>query len=635
VQAYLAQDWKRPFRRRRGDTRKGSFMHRHPRLILLCIAILGAAVLGAAVLAGAAPAGANADLQPLQEQKLVATDGARADFLGYEVAYSGGVSVAGAPSRTVGANRGQGAAYVFSQSGELLTQDVLTASDGAVGDGFGVSVGIDGDTIVVGTPTHALPGRVVSGAVYVFVHSNGAWTQQAKLTAADGAAGDDFGTSVGISGDTVVVTAPRKQVGANECQGAVYVFARSGDTWTHQATLTASDGQADDYLGWSLDIDGDTVVTGAMDRQVGANAKQGACYVFVRSGSVWGQQAMLTAADGQADDRFGWTSAVDGDTAIVGASGANADVGGGYVFTRADGVWSQQAELTAPGLSPGAGFGSVAGIDGDLAVIGAQDQTIGGNSGQGAAYVYTRSGTTWSEPTQLVASDGGAGDSFGWWIEAEGNTALIAAPFSTVDGRWGQGAAYLYVPSEGPQAVVGGPAGAWERRPANLRFMAIPSQGGAPVAATQYWIDGITHMWTPASKLRVTAQGVTRVQVRAVDVNGTPGPVVTRTVRVDSRRPRVQARPAAGAAGSIARLHYRVLDPRPGCGHALVRLVVSDASGRVLTRSSTRPATTNAWHTVGIRTRALPAGTYRVALRAMDAAGNFQRGLTVTTLQVR
>jgi hypothetical protein len=372
-----------------------------------------------------------------------------------------------------------------------------------------------------------------------------------------------------------------------------------------------------------------------MDHQVGANASQGACYVFVRSGGVWSQQAILTAADGQADDKFGWSSGVDGDTAIVGAYGANEGAGGSYVFTRADGVWSQQAALTAPGLSPGAGFGSAAGIDGDLAVIGAEDQTIGGNSGQGAAYVYTRSGTTWSEPTRLVASDGGAGDNFGWWIEAEGNTALIAAPFATVDGRWGQGAAYLYVPSEGPSAVVNGPAGGWERRPADLQFMAIPSQGGAPVAATQYWIDGVTHMWTPAAELRVTRQGVTQVQVRAVDVNGTPGPVVTRTVRIDSRRPRVQARPAAGAAGSIAWLHYRVRDPRPGCGHALVRLVVSDASGRVLTRSSTRPATTNAWHTVGISTRALPAGTYRVALRAMDRAGNFQRELTVTTLRVR
>jgi hypothetical protein len=213
-------------------------MHRHPRLILLCVAMLGAAVL-----AGAAPTGASADLQPLQEQKLVATDGGRADCLGYDIAYSGGVSVAGAPGRTVGANPGQGAAYVFSHSGELLTQDVLTASDGAAGDAFGVTVGIDGDTIIVGAPTHALPGHVVPGAVYVFVRSNGAWTQQAKLTAADGAAGDDFGTFVGISGDTVAVTAPSKQVGANECQGAVYVFARSGDTWTHQATLTASDGR--------------------------------------------------------------------------------------------------------------------------------------------------------------------------------------------------------------------------------------------------------------------------------------------------------------------------------------------------------------------------------------------------------
>ena len=234
-----------------------------------------------------------------------------------------------------------------------------------------------------------------------------------------------------------------------------------------------------------------------------------------------------------------------------------------------------------------------------------------------------------------MASDGGAGDNFGWWIRAEGNTVLIGAPFATVGGNASQGAAYLYTPTIGPSVQVISPTSHWRRRPATLGFTAVPSEGGAPVAATQYWIDGVTHMWTSAKRVRVTAQGVTRVQVRAVDVNGTPGPVVKRTVRIDSRRPRVVARAAAGAAGSVVRLRYRVRDARPGCGHALVRLVVADAAGRVLTRSSTRPVTTNARHTLRISARGLAPGVYRVALRAVDAAGNFQRGLTVTTLRVR
>jgi hypothetical protein len=609
-------------------------MHRRPRFTLLSFLALALALLAPAALAGPR-ADAGAGLQPLDELKLVAIDGAAGDNLGFDVAYSGGVSLAGAPYRAVGGNAGQGAAYVFRHSGELFTQDELTASDGAAQDAFGFGTDIDGATIVVGAPGHDVGGNADQGAAYVFTYSEGSWTQQAKLTASDGTGGDNFGSFAGISGDTIAVSAPYKKVGANDYQGVVYVFARSGDDWTQQAALTADDAQAYDYLGFTFGIDGDTVVAGAQSHQVGANAGQGASYVFARSGGVWSQQAMLTAADGEAGDSFGWTNGIDGDTVVVGAYSANAGTGGSYVFTRTGGVWSQQAELTAPGLVSGDAFGSGAGIDGDLAVVGAQYQTIGGNAGQGAAYVYTRTGDTWSEPTQLVASDGGAGDNFGWWIQAEGNTVLIGAPFSIVEGNAAQGAAYLYAPSEGPSVVVNGPTARWQRRPAGLQFTAIPSEGGAPVAATQYWIDGVTHMWTPASKLRVTSQGVTRVQVRAVDVNGTPGPVVTRTVRIDSKRPRVQARPAAGAAGSVVRLHYRVRDARPGCGHALVRLVVSDASGRVLTKSSTRPATTNAWHTMRISTRALSPGTYRVALRARDAAGNFQRGLTVTTLQVR
>jgi hypothetical protein len=607
-------------------------MHTRRWSILFVILILGAALLAPAALGS--PRTDTGAGQPLDELKLVALDGAAGDQLGFDVAYSGGVSVAGAPYRAVGGNANQGAAYVFRHSGELFTQDELTAGDGAAGDLFGYGTAVSGDTVVVGAPSSDVGGSADQGSIYVFGYAEGEWTQQAKLTASDGAAGDWFGSFVGISGDTIAVSASNKQVGGNAVQGAVYVFTRSGDTWTQQAMLTASDGQIYDGLGFTLAIDGDTVVAGAMSHEVGGNPGQGASYVFARAGDAWSQQAMLTASDGQAGDGFGWTNGIDGDTVVVGAFAANGGTGGSYVFTRTSGVWSQQAELTAPGLSPGDAFGSGAGIDGDVAVVGAQYQTIGGNAFQGAAYAFSRTGDTWGEPVQLVASDGAAGDNFGWWIQAEGNTVLIGAPFATVDGNVAQGAAYLYTPTIGPSITATGWRAGWQRRPVTLRFSATASDGGAPVAATQYWIDGLTHMWTPASALRVTAQGATRVQYRAVDVNGTPGPVKTGAVRIDSRRPRVVAEPASGPAGAVVRLRYSVSDPAPGCGRAVVRLVVSDAAGRVLTRSSTRPVTTNAGHTVRISTRGLAPGTYRVALRAADRAGNFQRGLTVTTLRV-
>jgi hypothetical protein len=128
---------------------------------------------------------------------------------------------------------------------------------------------------------------------------------------------------------------------------------------------------------------------------------------------------------------------------------------------------------------------------------------------------------------------------------------------------------------------------------------------------------------------------VTRVRVRAVDVNGMPGAVRRVAVRIDSRRPHVVAGAATAPGGAVTRLAYTVTDPVPGCGHALVRLVVSDAGGRVLTRSSTLPVTTNTKHTIRVRTGGLAPGVYRVAWRAKDAAGNYQRGVTVTTLRVR
>ena len=125
-------------------------------------------------------------------------------------------------------------------------------------------------------------------------------------------------------------------VGANADQGSAYVFTRSGTTWSQQAKLTAADGAAGDWFGYSVAVSGDTAVVGAAGDDVGANADQGSAYVFARSGTTWTQQAQLTAADGAAGDCFGRSVAVSGDTAVVGASdddvGANTDQGSAYVF---------------------------------------------------------------------------------------------------------------------------------------------------------------------------------------------------------------------------------------------------------------------------------------------------------------
>ena len=160
----------------------------------------------------------------------------------------------------------------------------MTAGDGAAEDYFGAAVAIDGDTAIVGAPRNDINGDADQGAAYIFVRSGGIWTQQDKLKAATGAAGDFFGGTVDISGDTAIVGACFNDVGANVNQGSAYIFTRSAGVWTQQQKLTSGDGAANDLFGFSVTIDGDTAIIGAHLADASANANQGAAYVFTRSG---------------------------------------------------------------------------------------------------------------------------------------------------------------------------------------------------------------------------------------------------------------------------------------------------------------------------------------------------------------
>lgn len=161
----------------------------------------------------------------------------------------------------------------------LLTQQQnLTASDGAANDQFGDSVAISGDTVVVGAHLNDFSNQ---GSAYVFVRSGGAWSQQQKLTASDGAHGDHFGSSVAINGDTAVVGAPQDDIGASAEQGAAYVFVGSGTKWSQQQQLTGNTAVIGDRFGWSVAISGNTVMVGAAHDDIGANSNQGSAYVFV------------------------------------------------------------------------------------------------------------------------------------------------------------------------------------------------------------------------------------------------------------------------------------------------------------------------------------------------------------------
>ena len=349
-----------------------------------------------------------------ETQKLIASDGIAEDRFGWSVSLDGDTAIIGA----VSVDSWRGAAYVFTRTGTSWTQQAkLLASDGVAGDYFGYSVSLDGDTAFIGVVWD----DSARGAVYVFTRTGTTWTEQAKLLASDGAAGQGFGVSVSLYGDTAVIGAD----GDDLARGAAYVFTRIGTSWTQQAKLNASDSEEWDRFGISVSLYGDTAVIGAYC-EGGMSSPPGFAYVFTRTGTSWTQQAKLLASDGAASDRFGWSVSLDGDTAVIGAYGDD-DMGGSsgsvYVFTRTGTSWTQQAKLLASDGTNGNEFGWSVSLDSDTAVIGAFSK----DTVRGAAYVFTRIGTSWTQQAKLLASDGVASDRFGISVSLYGDTAVIGA----------------------------------------------------------------------------------------------------------------------------------------------------------------------------------------------------------------
>ncbi len=322
----------------------------------------------------------------------------------------------------------------------------ILANDGGAGDSFGISLSIDNDTALIGAPRNDDLGND-SGAVYVYVRdAQGNWNQQAKLIPGDGAAGDLFGFGVSLDGDTALIGAGNHDASGTDA-GSAYVFVRTGTTWSEQAKLLASDGAADDFFGSeNVSIQGDTAVVGAIGDD-DAGSASGSAYVFVRNGTAWSQEAKLLASDGAATDFFGRYVAISGETALVGAmrdDDLGNSSGSAYVFVRNGTAWSQEAKLLASDGAADDTFGLDLALDGNTAVVGAsQHDSLGNDSG--AAYVFVRNGTLWSEQAKLLASDGMAEQAFGRGVAIEGNRVLIGAPEITAASLTGPGSAYLFI----------------------------------------------------------------------------------------------------------------------------------------------------------------------------------------------
>jgi hypothetical protein len=378
----------------------------------------------------------------------------------------------------------------------LIQQAYLKASTPGLYDGFGEAVAVSGDTVVVGSPREDSGSTGVngpegnhgvgdSGAAYVLVRSGGAWSQQAYLKASNTTAEDSFGEAVAISGDTIVVGAPEEDsdaTGVNGDQsnddahlaGAAYVFVRDGTTWSQQAYLKASNTELLEAFGRAVAISGDTIVVGApeedsdatgVDGDQASNAATlaGAAYVFRRSGTTWTQEAYLKASNTGDRDLFGFAVAIDGDTIVVGA----------------------QLEDSA-----------ATGVGGD----GTDDSA----DSAGAAYVFTRSGTTWSQQAYLKASNTGAGDVFGEAVAVCGDTVVVGANLEdsaatsidgdgSDDGAQSAGAAYVFRRDAGVWSQVAY-LKAWNAAP-SVRF------GGSVAVSGNAVLVGASEEHSPARGL--------------------------------------------------------------------------------------------------------------------------------------
>lgn len=371
-------------------------------------------------------------------------------------------SGSGTVTFTVAANSGTarigsiliaGQTFTVNQSaatGAPIVPVKISSADSSLSDFFGNSVSISGSAAIVGANGHAVGGNDDQGAAYIYMNNGTSWVLQQKLTmpAGDAQAAAQFGYSVAISGDTVIVGSPTQDNAANVDQGAAYVYVRSGTTWTFQQRLRQSDGAAGDNFGWSVAIDGDTAVVGAYldDESVYTNC--GSAYAYLRTGTTWAEESRMVSSERTSNSQMGYSVGISGATIIIGArfaqsSTSSPDFGSAYIFTPAGGsprIWTQRSILTAPQRGAGDQFGFSVGVSGNTALVGARFDDVGSNADQGSAYIFSGSGNTWSFQRQLIANDGIANDEFGNAVSINGDRLVVGAPQNSSRN----GKAYLF-----------------------------------------------------------------------------------------------------------------------------------------------------------------------------------------------
>lgn len=385
-----------------------------------------------------APCLANDTPVVVERQKLLASDASAWHGMGWATRIDG--------NRLVVGTEGAEAAYAFVRGpGGWSEQEILSASDGFAGQRFSWSVDVSGDTIIVGAARDGDSGAD-SGAAYVYEWSGTSWTEQEKLAPPALVAGDFFGGGVAISGDTLVVGA------TGDGPGSAHVFVRSGMSWTHQAELVQdTPGSPFDAFGGRLAIDGDTIVVGVPNENTFVTGG-GAIYVFVRSGASWSQQAHFAPGDVAFGDGFGGAVSVDGDTLLAGAhddDSAGNERGAAYVFVRSGTSWTQEAELFASDGANHDAFGFSVAVQGDVAYVGA----VVSEASTGSCYRFARTGTVWTETNKVLPGDATFPSFFSASIDFDGGWLAVGA-YMNNEAAERAGACYMFEEMTGTPGVA-------------------------------------------------------------------------------------------------------------------------------------------------------------------------------------
>jgi hypothetical protein len=371
--------------------------------------------------------------------------GDASDLFGNSVSISGNYAIVGAVGDDIGANTDQGSVSIYQFIGSTwVFMQKITDATGAANDYFGTRVSISGNYAIVGAYADDVGANTNQGSASIYQLSGGTWVLMNKITDVSGAANDNFGFRVSISGNYAIVGAYNDDIGANTDQGSASIYQLSGGVWVLMDKITDFSGTANDNFGLSVSINGNYAIVGAYADDVGVNTDQGSVSIYQLSGGTWIQYQKITDVNGAANDNFGISVSIFGNYAIVGAYfdyGPNGERGSASIYQLNGGIWVLMNKITDTNGAAGDNFGTSVSIKGNYAIVGSSQDDVGANYDQGSAIIYQRVGLGWQKVQYVTDPGGNLHDRFGTAVDIdETNKRFIVG----VDGYSGNSGKVIF-----------------------------------------------------------------------------------------------------------------------------------------------------------------------------------------------